>query len=407
MSNQGWVDQTKTGTWPTLIKTTRQETFDKALLNDQKDHHGTIFIGDSYLLFQDKNRQCCFGLESGMVVGYSMAKVKVGFLKSVHFYSLTISKNSTDLTKITFESEKSAKNLKVIVESNISGLNNFRSTSTNSDRAQNAAHATGVPAQSQTLSTTKGGRQIARGMAGIAQKKENIRLDDDKNIDTAFSDGLKGLELAAKEMIELSKKISKEKIGKTGALSDDENIQFRNHLMTLGMADATAMEDTASAGSAAGMSSTSHLQDNDSQQLFKKLKIKSAESGNFLLLSDVFCVVNRIKGIDLISPEDTLKFVNNLAIRNSKNCKLINYDSGAMALEFVDSGGNSINSFESYFEKCLRIEDYEYLTAELLNANFKVPILVATERLKQAQKEGYLCSDYSMQGTRYFRNLFV
>jgi len=62
---------------------------------------------------------------------------------------------------------------------------------------------------------------------------------------------------------------------------------------------------------------------------------------------------------------------------------------------------------ESYFEKCEKEGDFEYLTIELLNSEFKIPILVAQERLRKALEDGYLCTDFAMAGTRYFRNLFV
>ena len=209
----------------------------------------------------------------------------------------------------------------------------------------------------QAISTTATGRQVALGMAGIADKKEISRAHDDQNIDLAFSAGLKGLEQAAKEMIKLSQKISREKIGKTGALSEDENVQFRNHLMTLGI----GTEDGDQVQAASGSSGGSVL--DAGQELFKALREEARGSGNFLLLSDVFCVVNRIKGLDLISPEDTLKFVTEMVGRNERFCQLIRYESGAMALEFVDggSGGVGSNSFEGYFEKCLLVDEFEYL----------------------------------------------
>jgi len=197
-------------------------------------------------------------------------------------------------------------------------------------------------------------------------------------------------------MIKLSNKISKSITDKTGAISEDENVRFRKHLMTLGVTDEKGNDNNSS-------SSGSQFED-ENEDLFNALEAKGEESGGFLLLSDVFCIVNRVKGIDLISPEDTLKFVDTITGRYSSKCKLIRYESGAMALEFFSDQNHSL---ESYFSCAEYVDDFPFLTAEMLNANFNIPILVANERLKMGLKSGHLCSDFSMQGQRYFKNLFV
>ena len=399
-----WSDQSNTGTWSTLLKTTILHNFKNAHINNEKTTSGTLFLGDSYILFENATQKYSYGLESGLKIDSSDFKVKGSklFSRSEYYFSLMISKNGVEMTKIIFEEKHSALEVKSFLERTISNLG-IQSAQSRSAPVAASGHSNSLSSSNpQAISQTTTGRQIARGMKGIAQKKENLRLDDDKNIDTAFSSGLAGLERAAKEMIQLSKKISDQKIGKTGAISADESVQLRNHLMTLGLEEAGDTEQ----------SDLENFTTNEDDALFQKLKIKAQESGNFLLLSDVFCIVNRIKGIDLISPEDTLKFVSTMVKKHNSQCKLIKYDTGAMALEFINYTSGSVNnSIEKYFDQAMFVvgDDFEfdYLTAEILNRYYKIPILVATERLKQAEKEGFLCIDYSIEGLRYFRNLFV
>lgn len=156
-------------------------------------------------------------------------------------------------------------------------------------------------------------------------------------------------------MLKLSKKISANITNKTGAISEDENVKFRQHLMTLGLFET---DSDSAAGRRSSIDSTAtNVQVSD--EIFTALQIKSTETGGFLLLSDVFCIVNRVKGIDLISPEDTLKFVKNLTHKHKDFCRLITYESGAMALEFGVSGGD--NNLENFWSDCESDGQFEYL----------------------------------------------
>jgi len=71
-----WSDQSNTGTWSTLLKTTILHNFKNAHINNEKTTSGTLFLGDSYILFENATQKYSYGLESGLKIDSSDFKVK-------------------------------------------------------------------------------------------------------------------------------------------------------------------------------------------------------------------------------------------------------------------------------------------------------------------------------------------
>merc|ERR1711879_512121 len=95
---------------------------------------------------------------------------------------------------------------------------------------------------------------------------------------------------------------------------------------------------------------------------------------------------NRLKGVGLISPDDTLNLVRQLT-KNFNRCRLQIYDSGAMALEF-DSGQSVYERWDELAQLLSDGSDFSFLTPEQLNTKTGIPMLVARERLLKAEREG-------------------
>merc|ERR1712151_588688 len=107
-------------------------------------------------------------------------------------------------------------------------------------------------------------------------------------------------------MIELSDKIKKSMKEKTGGISEDETTNLRAALLSLGLDDDNSQEN--------GNNAHSKTPGDNSQNLkyFNILKSEAKRKGGVLLLSDIFCIINRLKGFSLISPSDTLGIVKEL-----------------------------------------------------------------------------------------------
>lgn len=179
-------------------------------------------------------------------------------------------------------------------------------------------------------------------------------------------------------MIDLSNRIEKSMKEKTGGISEDETTNLRAAFMSLGLDNS---------GDEIGREHSKNVDSGQNMKYFQILQTEAKKKGGVLLLSDVFCIINRLKGFSLISPSDAFALANNLT--ETSNCTLQKYDSGAIALEF-ETGAEL---YERWEELAVREEnnntfDYNFITPEHLNATTGIPMLVARERLLQAEERG-------------------
>ena len=63
---------------------------------------------------------------------------------------------------------------------------------------------------------------------------------------------------------------------------------------------------------------------------------------------------------------------------------------------------------ESYFSKLREIIVAKPgLTADIIASQLKVNVVLMKELLREAEVRGFLCRDESMEGIRYYENLFL
>ncbi|XP_025929483.1 vacuolar protein-sorting-associated protein 36 isoform X2 [Apteryx rowi] len=202
---------------------------------------------------------------------------------------------------------------------------------------------------SQTIEVNKNpqaGRIRAVGIVGIERKLEEKRKETDKNISEAFED-LSKLMQKAKEMVELSKSIANKIKEKQGDITEDE------------------------------------------------------ERGGIMSLTEVYCLVNRARGLELLSPEDLVnacKMLESLKLP----LRLRLFDSGVMVIEL-----QSHNEEEMVASALETVSEKGSLTADEFAKLVGMSVLLAKERLLLAEKMGHLCRDDSVEGLRFYPNLFM
>ncbi|XP_055215900.1 vacuolar protein-sorting-associated protein 36 isoform X4 [Gorilla gorilla gorilla] len=197
---------------------------------------------------------------------------------------------------------------------------------------------------SQSLQTNRGpqpGRIRAVGIVGIERKLEEKRKETDKNISEAFED-LSKLMIKAKEMVELSKSIANKIKDKQGDITEDETIRFKSYLLSMGIANPVTRETY-------GSGTQYHMQ--LAKQLAGILQVPLEERGGIMSLTEVYCLVNRARGME------------------------------------VSEKGS--------------------LTSEEFAKLVGMSVLLAKERLLLAEKMGHLCRDDSVEGLRFYPNLFM
>ncbi|XP_028577935.2 vacuolar protein-sorting-associated protein 36 isoform X2 [Podarcis muralis] len=225
---------------------------------------------------------------------------------------------------------------------------------------------------SQTIDVTKGsqtGRIRAAGIVGIERKLEERRKEMDKNISEAFEDLSKLME-KAKEMVELSKSIANKIKEKQGDITEDETIRFKSYLLSMGIANPVTRETH-------GSGTHFHM------QLAKQLAgILQAP-------------------LELLSPEDLVNACKMLeALKLPLRLRI--FDSGVMVIEL-----QSHNEEEMVASALETVSEKGSLTAEEFAKLVGMSVLLAKERLLLAEKMGQLCRDDSVEGLRFYPNLFL
>ncbi|RXN06838.1 vacuolar -sorting-associated 36 [Labeo rohita] len=240
------------------------------------------------------------------------------------------------------------------------------------------------------ITEDEAGRTRAVGIVGIERKLEEKRKETDKNISEAFEDLSKLME-KAKEMVELSKSIANKIKDKQGDITEDETIRFKSYLLSMGIANPVTRETH-------GSGTQYHIQ--LAKQLGDMLQAPLEERGGMMALTEVYCLVNRARGMELLSPED---LVNACKMFESLKLplRLRVFDSGVMVVQLQS------HSEEEMIASALdNVSDKGSLTAEEFAKLLGLSVLLAKERLLLAEKMGHLCRDDSVEGLRFYPNRF-
>jgi len=134
--------------------------------------------------------------------------------------------------------------------------------------------------------------------------------------------------------------------------------------------------------------------------------------GGVVGLVDLYCMYNRFRGTDLISPEDL-----NIA------CSRLNVISQKFMLKIYRSGVKTIQSskcFDHFIDLEHFNEDTYYrkiadtlhleatgLTAVKLAEKLRINVVLMKEHIQIAEEKGFVCRDESYEGVLWFDNKFT
>ncbi|KAK9510239.1 hypothetical protein O3M35_005066 [Rhynocoris fuscipes] len=245
------------------------------------------------------------------------------------------------------------------------------------------ASALSVPPKYVPIKTRTGIVGIERGM----QEKQKAT---EENISVAFQDLSKLMDMA-KDMVNISKTISMKIREKQGCITEDETIQFKSYLLSLGIDDPVTRDS---------YSSESKYMTNLAKEMADILLQPIKDVGGMMSLADAYCRVNRARGLELLSPEDMLSAAKILE-KLSLPIRLRKFDSGVMVLQLTSHDDNAV--VEDTFAS---VEMNGSLTPAELSQSLGISVLLAKERLTTTEKKGLVCRDESIQGLRFYPNLF-
>lgn len=237
------------------------------------------------------------------------------------------------------------------------------------------------------------------GLAGILRKEQEMWESTDKSLQDAFQD-LSALMSKAKEMVLLAEKMRQKLLSgpnsQTGTTNDEEmgsKEEMQDWLLSVGIVSPVTKES-------AGALYHQQL----SRQLADFVRIPLERSGGMMNLIDIYCLFNRARGTELISPDDLLQACS-LWEKFDVPVMVRKFDSGVMVVQ------NKSNSDEEIFSRIRTLVTKPETLRTGISASDAAMTLgiapaMAKEHLLTAESKGLLCRDISPDGFRFYINLF-
>uniref|UniRef100_A0A6M2EQK7 Vacuolar protein-sorting-associated protein 36 n=1 Tax=Populus davidiana TaxID=266767 RepID=A0A6M2EQK7_9ROSI len=237
------------------------------------------------------------------------------------------------------------------------------------------------------------------GVSGILRKEQEKWESTDKSLQEAFHD-LNALMRKAKEMVILAEKMRQKLLSGSSSQSssgNDEEMgskeEMQDWLLSVGIVSPVTKES-------AGAMYHQQL----SRQLADFVRIPLEKAGGMINLIDIYCLFNRARGTELISPEDLLQACS-LWEKFDVPVMLRKFDSGVKVIQ------NKSHSDEEVFARIKNLVSKPEalrsgITASDAAMTLGIAPAMAKEHLLTAESKGLLCRDISPDGFCFFINLF-
>ncbi|KAK9869949.1 hypothetical protein WA026_006047 [Henosepilachna vigintioctopunctata] len=233
--------------------------------------------------------------------------------------------------------------------------------------------------------------KLRTGIVGIERNLQEKQKKADESISVAFQD-LNKLMTMAKDMVKLSQTISTKIKEKQGDITDDDTVKFKSYLLSLGIDDPVTRDS---------YKSNTQYYRGLAREICTALKEPIEKMGGMMGMTDVFCRVNRARGLELLSPEDTLNACKAMEALDLP-LKLYQFNSGVMVLQLRTLDDDTVSDATAQL-----IKENESVNCEELGQFLGISIVLAKERLLSAEKAGKCCRDDSIEGLRFYPNLFL
>ena len=248
------------------------------------------------------------------------------------------------------------------------------------------------------------GRKV--GVDAILTRNKLKHREAERLTDDVFAKGgdVEKLMSEAGELVKIINRyvstLERQRSAEAGGTSDTDvadAAQLTGMLMDMGMT--SALSKSQAAGGESGYHQTVARQLSDFLRYNDKLK----DAGGMMTLTDVYCLFNRARGTNLISPDDlmmSLEWMPKLGLGMKKR----EFESGVVVVQ--DDSFDDVKMAD----KLLQIADTKEedgVTALDVSRLLKINAMLANEQLLEAEKLGRLCRDVTLEGTRFYRNRFV
>mmetsp|Transcript_19693 Transcript_19693/g.54686 ORF Transcript_19693/g.54686 Transcript_19693/m.54686 type:complete len:376 (+) Transcript_19693:78-1205(+) len=262
------------------------------------------------------------------------------------------------------------------------------------------------------------------GISGILRRQQEEASAAESSLKSAFAD-LKNLEEKAREMVSLAERfrsaLMRNSDGSVAGTDGEAQAAMEEELISMGIASPVT-KDTA------GRLYHREL----SRQLSDFLAAPLGRAGGMMTLQEVYCLFNRARGAELVSPDDLMEAVK---LFPSIGCPLLLLELDSKAgkevritrMQAIRSRLTSAGAGKGTLIICAASLDNEKVSAELLRLVrppgteglgvgiterdaarcLGVSIMVAREHILSAEDRCVLCRDDSAEGLRFFYNFLL
>ncbi|KAJ2861382.1 Vacuolar protein-sorting-associated protein 36 [Coemansia erecta] len=264
--------------------------------------------------------------------------------------------------------------------------------------------ATETHATRDNSSSGGSSRPTAGGISTLVSTAHETERARDATLRSAFSD-LDALTAMANEIVGMAEHIATQlnapaasklraRGGGSGETEEDTAERasaFRQYLLDLGI-DSPVTKDTAGAA----------FHEELARELCDFLENYVSKCGGTVALVDAYCLYNRAREFSLVYPSDFAQACSKFAPLRLP-LRLREYPSGLLAIEDSSSASDAliISRIKRY------IQSFGPMTANDLAAIEDCPLTLAEERLWICERAAQVCRDESVEGVRYYANVFA
>lgn len=233
---------------------------------------------------------------------------------------------------------------------------------------------------------------LIAGVAGLMKRAEEGRSKQLATQTEAFSD-LDALMGRAGEMAKLAETIARKLSAHEATVSDAQDRDFQRLLLDLGLTGATA------SASREGSIYVSELARQLSVFLGKLFDLRQVQ---MMALSDIYCIYNRARGNDLVSPQDLFRAASQFEGLGLP-MRLRTMSSGLLVVQSAAFSEEQVvkRLFDSFFSQATSVSPFDMATREGISTQ------LATELLLECERHGRVCRDLSPSGIQFFPNRFL
>ena len=264
----------------------------------------------------------------------------------------------------------------------------------------------GTAAGSMLLAASKGIQRshFGAGVAGVLKDVEHSIAQEHRELDEAFSRDLQGLMAKAKDMVDLAKSFRQN----LGDIGESMDAAIASDLVDIGFITPVTRE---TAGKAYSKEVARQLAD------FLTIRKIVEGAGGLIPLQDAYCLYNRARGSELISPEDLYRAASLFKEIHSPY-ELREFPSGIKVIQAISHTDDAV---------CQEIQKLVNSSRDLKDENFEpwhgalghgisrvqvaeimqIPLAVAAEHLLTVERRGILCRDESSEGLRFYPNFYL